>query len=47
MKYDLDALKIEEKEKIKYLKLIGSIKWISNNTRPDVAYIVNFLGRHQ
>ena len=44
VKYDPDALEIDEEEKTEYLELVGSAQWISNNTRPDVAYAANFLG---
>jgi hypothetical protein len=47
IKYDLDAPEIEEKEKEEYLELVGSAQWVSNNTRPDVAYAANHLGRHR
>jgi hypothetical protein len=44
MKYNLDLPELDEKEKNEYLELVGSAQWISNNTRPDVAYAANFLG---
>jgi hypothetical protein len=27
--------------------MVGSAQWILNNTRPDIAYAANFLGRHR
>jgi hypothetical protein len=47
MKYNPDLPELEDKEKNDYLELVGSAQWISNNTRPDVAYAANFLGRHR
>ena len=47
MKYNPDLPELNEKEKNEYLELVRSAQWISNNTRPDVAYAANFLGRYR
>jgi hypothetical protein len=47
VRYDPDAPEVGEKEKTEYLELVGSAQWIANNTRPDLAYAANFLGRHR
>ena len=47
MKYDPDLPELEGQDRIEFLELVGSAQWISNNTRPDVAYAANFLGRHR
>ena len=47
MKYNLDLPELDEKEKNEYLELVRSTQWISNNTKPDVAYAANFLGKHR
>ena len=47
VKYDPDLSVLVEDEKTEYLELVGSAQWISNNTRPDLAYAANFLGRHR
>ena len=39
--------KLDNSDKEEYLELVGSAQWIGNNTRPDVTYAVNFLGRHR
>ena len=47
IKYDRNLLVLEGQEKAEFLELVGSAQWISNNTRPDMAYAANFLGRHR
>ena len=47
MKYNTDLPELERQEKAEFLELVGSAQWISNNTRPDMAYAANFLGRHR
>jgi hypothetical protein len=47
IKYNLDLPELDDKEKNKYLELVGRVQRISNNTRPDVMYAANFLGRHR
>ena len=47
IKYDLELPELDKKEKEEYLEMVGSAQWISNNTRPDIAYAANFLGRHR
>jgi Reverse transcriptase (RNA-dependent DNA polymerase) len=38
---------LDPSEKEEYLELVGSAQWIANNTRPDLSYAANFLGRHR
>ena len=47
MKYDPDLPELEGQDRVEFLELVGSAQWISNNTRPDVTYAANFLGRHR
>jgi hypothetical protein len=47
MKYDANLPELPEGEKAEFLELVGSGQWVGNNTRPDVAYAANFLGRHR
>ena len=47
VKYDPESPLLENEDKNGFLELVGSAQWISNNTRPDVAYAANFLGRHR
>ena len=47
VKYDPELSVLAEDEKMEYLELVGSAQWILNNTRPDLAYPANFLGRHR
>jgi Reverse transcriptase (RNA-dependent DNA polymerase) len=47
MKYDSDLPELEGQDRVEFLELVGSAQWISNNTRPDVTYAANFLGRHR
>jgi hypothetical protein len=45
MKYDPNLPELSGGEKAEFLELVGSGQWVGNNTRPDVAYAANFLGR--
>lgn len=36
-----------QNEKLKYRNLIGTLLYVANGTRPDVAYSVNYLSRFQ
>ena len=47
IKYDPELPELDKKEKEEYLEMVGSAQWISNNTRPDIAYAANLLGRHR
>jgi len=43
----LEEHSTKEEFKTKYRKLIGSLLYISQNTRPDITYSVNYLSRFQ
>ena len=47
MKYDPNLPELSGGEKAEFLELVGSGQWVGNNTRPDVTYAANFLGRHR
>ena len=47
VKYNPDLPILQDNMKTEYLELVGSAQWVSNNTRPDVTYVANFLGRHR
>lgn len=47
MRYDTELPELSEEERTDFLELVGSAQWIGNNTRPDIAYAANFLGRHR
>ena len=47
MKYDVELPELAEEEKKEFLELVGSAQWIVNNSRPDITYTANFLGRHR
>jgi len=43
----LEKHSTKEEFKAKYRKLIGNLLYISQNTRPDITYSVNYLSRFQ
>ena len=47
IKYDPELPELDEKENKEFLELVGSAQWVANNSRPDIAYAANFLGRHR
>jgi hypothetical protein len=47
VRYNPDLPELDKNNKEEYLENVGSAQWVSNNTRPDVAYTANFLGRHR
>jgi hypothetical protein len=47
IRYDSELPELPEKEKAEFLELVGSGQWVGNNTRPDITYAANFLGRHR
>jgi hypothetical protein len=34
------------KQEYTYLSVIGALMYLTNNTRPDIAFAVNYLARH-
>jgi hypothetical protein len=35
------------KQEYTYLSVIGALMYLTNNTRPDIAFAVNYLARHR
>jgi hypothetical protein len=48
---DTDPFRPKEGEELlgpeyPYLSVIGALIYVANNTRPDIAFVVNYLARH-
>jgi hypothetical protein len=49
---DKDPFRLKEEgedvlgQEYTYLSVIGALMYLANNTRPDIAFVVNCLARH-